>query len=122
MRVTQTFEESQTIFATARNSIRRKDWNFACRRLRTMVLLVTSTKGKTLVGMRTRPTTDLPPMAALLGLVLHQRTAHFLLPHGTNVHDHGQFVQRNRPEVQENGRRHHDITVIRGLIIHKHDL
>jgi hypothetical protein len=44
MRVTQTFEESQTIFTTARSSIRRKDWNFACRRLRTMVLLVASTK------------------------------------------------------------------------------
>jgi hypothetical protein len=35
-----------------------------------------------------------------------------LLPHGTNVHDRGQFVQRNRPEVQENGRAHQDITIM----------
>jgi hypothetical protein len=29
MRVTQTFEDSQTMFTAARSSIRRKDWNFA---------------------------------------------------------------------------------------------
>ena len=47
--------------------------------------------------IRYRSATDLPPKAALLGLVLHQRTVHFLLPHGTNVHDHGQLVQKHGP-------------------------
>jgi hypothetical protein len=54
---------------TARNSVRRKDWHFARPRLRAVVKLVASTKVLTLVGMRTRSTTNLPPLTAFLGLV-----------------------------------------------------
>jgi hypothetical protein len=55
--------------------------------------------------------------------MLNHRTAHVMLPHGTNIHDRGQLVQRNHsPEIQESGALHQDFTTIRSLIIHKHDL
>ena len=69
MRLTQTVENSQTIMAAARNSVRRKDWHLACLLLRAVVQLVSSTEVLTLVGMRTRSTTNLPPLTAFLGLV-----------------------------------------------------
>ena len=65
----QTAENSQTIMATARSSVRRKDWHLARPRLRAVVKLVTSTEVLTLVGMRIRSTTNLPPLTAFLGLV-----------------------------------------------------
>jgi hypothetical protein len=64
--------DSQTKVTTARSSVRREDWHLARRCLRAVVKLVTSTQVLTQVGMRARPTTNLPPLTALLSLVLYQ--------------------------------------------------
>jgi hypothetical protein len=69
MRLTQAVENSQTIMAAARSSVRRKDRHFSRPLLRAVVKLVSATEVLALVGMRTRSTTDLPPLTAFLGLV-----------------------------------------------------
>jgi hypothetical protein len=87
MRLTQTVENSQTIMAAARaSSVRRKDWHLACMclLLRAVVQLVSSTEVLTLVGMRNRSTTNLPPLTAFLGFVRYKSTAHVLFPHWTH--------------------------------------
>jgi hypothetical protein len=69
MRVTQTAKDPQTMFTAARNSIRYEIWDLSRLLLRAVVRLVTPTEIKTLVDMRTRSTTDLPPKAAFFSNV-----------------------------------------------------
>jgi hypothetical protein len=62
--------------------------------------------------MRTRATTNLPPITAFLGLVRDQSTTHVHAPQLTHVNNLGQFVQRNLAEIQESSRLYREVRVI----------
>jgi hypothetical protein len=71
MRVTQAVENSQPQTAAARHGVGSKSYHLSSTAiLRAGESMVPTAEEFALVGMRTRPTTNLQPLTALLGLML----------------------------------------------------